>query len=238
MKNTYLLILLVATTAVQAQKSELGVKAGASISTLTYKGELFNNFVPDGKLKLSYALGVFLDVSLSDNFSLIPEVLLASKGSRAEYKTSFGGFASANPQTAVNITRLTYLEFPIYAAFKKPSENGTLFYKIGPYFGILLNGTIVGEMKASGGKEKLELEFGDGQNSEGNLISQFDSGMNFGIGYELNSGVSFNGTYSIGFKNIGNPGPFDPDPNDDQTISETYIKSMNRVFRLSIGVKL
>ncbi len=242
MKSIVLISLLIGFSNIYGQEASFGFKVGTNISNLKLEVPQSTSgiYAPDNKLKLSYAIGGFAEFSFSEKFSLMPELLLSSKGARVNYASNdfAGGFGGRPVITIENTIRLIYLEIPIYAVHKIPTNTGKFLMKAGPYFGTALSAKIASNMGGRNDKEILRLEFGDTQNPQGTIVRRLDAGINFGIAYEFASGVSLNATYSVGLTNIGDPDPVDPWPNDDFRPRSRFNESRNRIIRLALAFKL
>ncbi len=82
----------------------------------------------DSKLKFAYKAGVLYDLSITENFSVIPGLEFAVKG-----------FDSNEYDGAIN---LGYIQIPVFAAYKFPlNSNVNILVKAGPYvaYGVVAN---------------------------------------------------------------------------------------------------
>lgn len=108
-------ILLVAgSTSMNAQGIDFGVKAGANFSNLDGDGI-------DGDNLTSFHAGAVLEVNLFENFSLQPEVLYSSQGTKLEDED----------------IKLDYISVPVLAKFYLISDK--LSIEAGPQFSFLVN---------------------------------------------------------------------------------------------------
>lgn len=116
MKKLFLMaILLVAgSTSMNAQGIDFGVKAGANFSNLDGDGI-------DGDNLTSFHAGAVLEVNLFENFSLQPEVLYSSQGTKLEDED----------------IKLDYISVPVLAKFYLISDK--LSIEAGPQFSFLVN---------------------------------------------------------------------------------------------------
>ena len=99
-----------------AQQPKIGVTAGLNVSNITVSGGGTSN-----KFKAGFQAGVVADVDITDNFSIIPELLFGQRGCKSK----------------VNDTSMTlnYLQLPINAAYKFDVGYGSqLLVFAGPYF--------------------------------------------------------------------------------------------------------
>jgi hypothetical protein len=117
MKKAFLALALTlgVASAAQAQSARFGVKAGASLTSLT--GDDTDN----AKYKFGFNGGVMANFALNDMFSIQPEVLYSMKGAKADGRDS-----------RVN---LNYIDIPVLAKIST-GETG-LFFELGPQIGFL-----------------------------------------------------------------------------------------------------
>lgn len=118
MKKTFLALALTlgVAGAAQAQSARFGVKAGASLTSVTGKDS-------DGaKSKFGFNGGVMANFALNDMFSIQPEVLYSMKGAKSDDGSDLR-------------TNLNYIDVPVLA---KVSTGATgLFFELGPQIGFL-----------------------------------------------------------------------------------------------------
>ena len=118
-----------------AQTPKIGVTAGLNVSNLTTSGGGGSS-----DYKAGFQAGVVADFGLTENFSIIPELLFSQRG--CKYK-------DINESVTLN-----YLQLPINAAYKFDVGYGSkLFIFAGPYLGYGVSatnakfGSNVGEVK-------------------------------------------------------------------------------------------
>lgn len=122
MKNIVLSLALVisATAVAQAQSIKYGVKAGASLTSLT------GTNTGNRAYKVGFHGGVLANIGLSDMFSIQPEVLYSMKGSQAKGNSD-------------DKFRLHYLDVPVL--LKVATGKTGLFFELGPQVGFRLSAT-------------------------------------------------------------------------------------------------
>lgn len=171
--------ILMATTIVAAlavttsyAQPKLGFKAGVNLSNITN--------LPDGAdkpdMKIGFHVGGTVDLPLSDNFMISPELLFSTKGAKSEY-TIFG-------ETVKNTVNLSYIEVPILAKYML--ESGLNFYA-GPYLGFL-----------AGYKETSEFDGEKETSTDKEGVKGMDLGLNVGLGFLMENGVSISARYGMG----------------------------------------
>jgi opacity protein-like surface antigen len=177
------LFFVLALTVSQAQAVQItakGVKAGLAIAN--FSGDDVSD---NASAKIGFALGGYLTVSLSNDFSVQPELLIVQKGSKASME--FMG------ETYKEISRLTYLEIPILAKYSfAAGTNMKVFVFAGPALALKVGATSYAEYGGESNTETLEEAKG------------MDFGLAFGGGLEMPFGknvVTFDIRYTLGLSN-------------------------------------
>jgi Outer membrane protein beta-barrel domain len=120
--------------------------------------------------------------------------------------------------TETDVTRLTYLQVPIYGVYKHQlAEKGTLYGGLGPYFAYGLGGTV----KVTDTGKTTEFAAFD---ENGGGFKRFDAGLGIMAGYRLPNDLEFNLEYQLGLTNMNIGGGSD--------------KITNRVLSLNVGYPL
>lgn len=118
----------------------------------------------DTKTVVAYKVGISYDLGITNNFSIIPGVELATKG----YKSA----------VVDGDISMTYLQIPIRAAYKFTiSDNTKLSVKAGPYLAYGLFGS---DIQWYGGGKTNVFDSNGGFN-------RFDAGVNVGASVDFNS---------------------------------------------------
>ena len=151
-----------------AQDVDFGVKAGLNIAN-------FSGGDGDRNSLLTYHLGGVAEISLSERFSLQPEVLYTRQGSEAQ---------ATNEQEAVKV-KLDYLAIPLMAKYYI-ADRFTI--EVGPQFAFLL------EDKA----EFVDADLPDADTD----ASGFDLLANIGLGYAINNNIFLQTRYSYGITTV------------------------------------
>ncbi len=141
--------------------------------------------------RTAFHIGGMLEIALSDVFSLQPEVLYSAQGATLSENGVDGSF------------NFSYINIPVMAKYYVTEG---LSLEFGPQVGILVSA----ETEAEGTTSDIK-----------DYITSSDFGLNFGMGYKLESGVNFSARYNLGLSNI-----------DD---TESTDEVQNAVFQLSIG---
>ncbi len=166
MKNYVLIALfLVSCTATSfAQDLNFGAKAGANFANL---GSDFE----DSKTRTSIHLGGVLEASISDVFSVQPELLYSSQGSNSDLDDD-------------DVLKLDYLTIPILAKYYVADA---LSIEAGPQIGFLLSAKVEDdgdEIDIKDDTKSIDIGLALG------LGYKLDSGINFGARYYFGSDIN------------------------------------------------
>ena len=101
---------------------QFGAKAGMNVSTISDEG------FDDTKSKVGYYAGVFMNVPVSESFSIQPEVLYNNLGSKVS-STVLG-------TTYSSTLNLDYVAVPVMFQYKATPQ---FYLEAGPEFGFLVN---------------------------------------------------------------------------------------------------
>ncbi|MFD2562170.1 porin family protein [Aquimarina rubra] len=182
----------------QEEKIRFGAKAGLNLSSIT------GDFTDELSMRTSFHVGALVEIPLSDKFALQPELMYSAQG--AKYEFSEPGF------TDESTIKLDYLNIPVMAKFY-PVEGFSI--QAGPQLGVLLSAKDKGEDSIGGEYDDDIKEF----------ISSIDLGLNFGVGYQLEAGIFFEGRYNLGLTDI----------NDENTSDD--FSQRNSTIQFSVGYK-
>jgi hypothetical protein len=180
---------------IQAQSVDFGVKAGLNLASIT--GDDTSGL----DSRTAFHFGVVAEISVSDKFSVQPELLYSAQGA----KESFLG-----ESIKVNFD---YLTLPIMAKFYV-SKGFSL--EAGPQLGFLMSSKI----KAVGESEDLK-----------DITKGIDFGLDFGVGYKMDSGLNFGARYNLGLSNFWDI----PSGTVDPEFGIGDIKNQNAVIQLYVG---
>ncbi|KAA2245128.1 PorT family protein [Chitinophaga agrisoli] len=206
MKKYALLVLLALGTLSTYAQVSFGLKAGYSNSNIKFEDN-------EGISRLSaWHAGVIADLSLSEDFSLQPQLLVSAKGAQQ------GGVSVGGLNVGGTKMSLTYLELPVNFMYKIKAGSGKFFIGVGPYIAYGIGGKIGDQKIKFDGKSFEEVGEGD----ENAHLKALDFGGNILAGYELKNGLLFSINYSMGLTDISA---------DDE-------KSKNNYFGVSVGYLL
>lgn len=164
------LILLVAIALIgfnaNAQGVDFGVKAGANFAS--FGGDETDDF----GTRTSFHFGVTAGISVSDKFSVQPELVYSSQG----VSFDFDGFDGD--------VKLDYLNLPIMAQFQVADG---FSIEVGPQFGFLMSAKV----EAEGEEEDIKDE-----------LKGLDLAAGIGVNYAMASGLNFGARYNLGLSNV------------------------------------
>jgi hypothetical protein len=198
-------------TILSAQDVNYGVKLGLSNPKLSgFYGEVGHT------AKIGFNLGGFVEVVVSDQFSLQPELLFSTQGANTK-ETEI---------TYKSRLNLNYLNIPIMGKYYLQDY---ISIEFGPQFGFLVS------------KKEIypDEQMYESDESITDYVKNFDLGFNVGGSYDLNEKLSINLRYNIGLSNIFKDDSDEPgDYNEYNEFDGGIIPAKNRVVSLSILYKL
>ena len=183
-----------------AQETKFGVKGGLNVANLS--GD-----IEDNSSKVGFHVGGFVEIKVSDKFSVQPELLFSTQGTKLEESgTNYSYESNLN---------LSYLNIPVMAKYYvaerfslEPVPQVAFLKKAKSDFTATASGITVS------GDEDVKDEF-----------ESIDFGFNFGAGYDFTENLSAGLRYNLGLSNIAKT-----DSGDD-------FKLSNNVFSVSLGYK-
>lgn len=177
-KILFVASLAIFSVAVNAQRTTFGLKGGLNLSTVKTNDNDFND---ERSILPSFHFGPMLDIGMSNNFSIQPQLLLQGKGvaeSHGGHKDKF---------------KFLSLDLPVNLLYR---TNG-FFIGGGPNIGMNLSGKLEAESNPA---ENEDFEFGSGVNQ----FKRANFGVNFMTGYQTRNGLSLNVNYLAGLTNWAN----------------------------------
>ena len=190
MKKLLLTAVFAVITIVSINAQEFGAKAGVNFASLNGDEDF------DGRT--SFFVGGVVEFEISESFSLQPELLYSSQGAKSSFSEEGFDFEST--------IKLDYLNIPLMAKYYVTEG---LSIEAGPQVGFLLSAKA--EYKEDGESDSEDIK---------DELKSVDFGLNFGLGYKLDSGLNFGARYNLGLSNV-------PDEDD--------FDLKNGVFQIAIG---
>lgn len=160
-----------------AQESKFGIKGGMNLAN-------FSGDVEDNSTKVGFNVGGFVEIKISEKFSVQPELLFSTQGAQSKYTEDTIKFKEE--------LNLSYINIPVMAKFYVADK---FSLEAGPQIGFLVSA-------------KAKAEVTDGINSsseEGDVKDGFkstDFGFNLGTGYDFTDNLSAGVRYNLGLSNI------------------------------------
>jgi len=213
MKKIYILFLAFALVIAGANAQELrvGIKGGPSLAT-----EVFDDY--DGnQMTLGYHFGAYVEMLLTDQFSVQPEVLFSNQGSR------FEDYEDPSYELWDDRHITNYLNIPVVAKFY-PVKGFNIH--AGPQIGFLLS--------AKNTYSEWTLETDQDLSYDEDIKEHFknlDVGVVMGLGYEHESGLSATARYVLGISDIND---YQGNSEFDYDLTSTD-KIRNQVLQVSLG---
>lgn len=181
-------------------------------------------------------IGVFVERPLNDRFSVVPEIQLAMKGGKYDYKDSQYGVDELDPDDenydeghGVEVFELrdmhrndmlVYLHVPVLFEAKLELPSGYLFAGAGPYvsYGVYSH-TFDMEQNRYNKKENPPFYY--------NVYHNYDFGAAFRLGYQTSGSFFFQAGYERSL--------FDIKPSQTYAEGETRFSVKNSVFTFTVG---
>lgn len=201
--------------AMQAQEIRFGAKAGVNFASVG------GDETDDVDGKTGFHIGGLVEIMITDEFGVQPELLYSAQGSKSEFTEDLGGGFFDIMGKYTQKTKLDYINIPIMAKYYVTEG---LAIEAGPQIGFLVSANSESEVEISG----ADADIFEGDTDSGDVdISDFTSGVDFGVGvgasYRLDMGVFFGARYNLGLSNI-----------NDFAGSDDF-KNQNNVIQLSVG---
>lgn len=168
MKKLFLGVALAAGSLAFAQ--QFGIKGGLNVSSLSKDG------FADAKSKAGFYAGAFVNVPISESFSIQPEVVYNNIGAKV---TLLG---------TENNLNLNYISIPVMFQYNATPQ---FYVEAGPEFSFLLNSKI----KSS---SALLETIANSLNSN-DFYNTFNFGLGVGAGFNITNNIGVNARYVAGF---------------------------------------
>ena len=225
MKKLFLGLGLVVGTFAFAQTSPtFGLKAGVNVSSISKDG------YDDAKSKAGFSGGVFMNLPVSEQFSIQPEVMYSQLGSKVTNKYSTTVAGNTYQATSTAKLNLDYITIPVMFQFR---ATPAFYLEAGPEFGFLtsakakdINTTVVNGSTTNTSTSTSE----DLKDS----FSGFNMGAALGLGYDITPNFGINARYVAGFTDINKK---DSNTNGNTSLQNDGYKNRNNTFQAGIYYK-
>ena len=197
-----LTIVLFGFSSIIAQNIKYGSKIGINIANIS------GDETDDLNTRTSLHAGAVAEIIISDEFSFQAELLYSAQGAKSDYSETLDEVTFR--YTSV---KLEYINVPLLAKYYV-TEGFSL--EAGPQVGFLITADREFEKTDNGETETGAEDILD-------EIKGIDFGLNFGLGYKLDSGIFLAASYNFGLSDIND---FE---GTDQLINQ------NQVVQVSVG---
>ena len=176
------------------QRIKFGIKAGLNLSFFDEK--ILNT---DPSLKVGFNVGSVLNIAVNDRFSVQPEILFSTQGSKYEISVPVGVNQTAD--TEYNYI-LSYVNIPIMA---KVNLIHGLHLLAGPQLGFLVSDELELTASIPGGPTITQS-----RSAPDNVYATFDFALGLGLSYVIIPSLEVEGRFNLGLTNTndsssGNP---------------------------------
>lgn len=174
MKKVFLIVCVSLMSLVASAQVTWNVKAGLGTAWCTVDEEGISK-----ETHIVGKLGVGLEKPITQNFSVMPSLEIALKGTKWKVDDYV--------ETFTQKVNLTYLQIPILGAYRfNLNDSWNIVAKAGPYFAYALSGKIK--------EDSDEYDIFDEADMEGDTANRFDAGIILGADFEYHrfvAGIEF-----------------------------------------------
>lgn len=195
------------------QPIRFGIKAGGN-SAYFSKQEFGMN-----SQKLGFHAGAFVNIPISKQFSLQPEVLYNQMGAKdvlSSTKEVTPDGTTIKTKVEDKVT-MNYISVPLMVQMR-PTDK--FYIEAGPEFSYFLDGKSKGKTKVTGNGTSVETASEDLDKDQ---INKFNFGLGLGLGYDITSNIGINARYVNSLTKIEKSSP--------------AAENNNRVFQLGLNYK-
>ncbi len=203
MKKTTVFILVftvifMAALSARANDVTFGIRGGLNIANFT--GDDTEVVDDDTGEKIStesllgMAIGGYLNIPISETFSIQPELIYSQKGAKYSQTYTFQGM-EIEYEAAF---KLDYLDIPVLAKISFPSGSSTPYLYFGPSIGMNLSAKLEVEVTSGG------ITLSDSADMK-DYVKSTDTGIVVGGGIQLTGGLSLDARYTVSLSTIDEP---------------------------------
>jgi hypothetical protein len=183
-------------------KTTFGIKGGVNFANVSQQMAGSTASLSAGNLT-TFSAGLFIDIAVSESFSIQPGVYYSNKGYKFDGGFDYGIGTIEN----INIqTKITYIQVPLNFLYNVNTNAGKLFIGGGPFAAVAIKARNKGQITADeeayfddSGSADLDAEQPIGK--EGGL-KRMDYGVTGLAGFRLNNGLLISANYDLGLANI------------------------------------
>lgn len=212
----FVLLLPVFSHSLFAQNSPIKIGLRGGVNITDWRGDAMESFSELAEMTTvlktesltGFHAGVFLEIPVTDRFSIEPGVFYSQKGLKVSQTLSEGGFLNLKGEIS---SKLSYIELPVLA---KVYITEGLYLTGGPQVAYLASSKIRAEAGVLG------FSIGEDFNVDPGF-RKFDFGVVGGLGFQFKNGLSISATYDHGLSTL------------DEGSSD--VNAFNRAVKFSLG---
>lgn len=173
--------------------------------------------------KLGFHAGVFVNIPISKQFSLQPEVLYNQMGAKdVAYSTETTTGATTVKTKGESKITMNYISVPLMLQMR-PADK--FYIEAGPEFSYFINGKTKGEATVSSTTGGVTTTTTNSQSDDINKdnINKFNFGLGLGLGYDITNNIGISARYTNSLTKIEKSRP--------------AAENNNRVFQLGLNYK-
>ena len=191
-KTLFILVVSLFLGSASFAQVKVGLTAGVNAANFIFSEK---DLEPFNTNRYGLCGGLVIDLGVTKNFSIVPEILYIQKGAGVTIKED-----SKNSEKMM--TNLDYVQVPLNLTLKiNMGKSAKFLILAGPYAGYAISAKSVYETKIDGVKTKdtENLDLGKREDE----INPLDIGANIGLGFEFGK-LFFKSQVNAGLKNIIN----------------------------------
>lgn len=199
------------------QPVRFGIKAGGNSAYFSEQKFGMNS------QKLGFHAGTFVNIPISKQFSIQPEVLYNQMGARdVAYSTETTTGATTVKTKGENKVTMNYISVPLMVQMRPMDK---FYIEAGPEFSYFINGKTKGEATISSTTGGITTTTTQSQSDDINKdnINRFNFGLGLGLGYDITNNIGISARYTNSLTKIEKSRP--------------AAENNNRVFQLGLNYK-
>lgn len=199
------------------QPIRFGIKAGGNSAYFSAQSFGMNS------QKLGFHAGAFVNIPISKQFSLQPEVLYNQMGAKdVAYSTETTTGATTVKTKGESKVTMNYISVPLMVQMRPMDK---FYIEAGPEFSYFINGKTKGEATIASTTGGITTTTSQSQSDDLNKdnINRFNFGLGLGLGYDITNNIGISARYTNSLTKIEKSRP--------------AAENNNRVFQLGLNYK-
>lgn len=199
------------------QPIRFGIKAGGNSAYFSAQSFGMNS------QKLGFHAGAFVNIPISKQFSLQPEVLYNQMGAKdVAYSTETTTGATTVKTKGESKVTMNYISVPLMVQMRPMDK---FYIEAGPEFSYFINGKTKGEATITSTTGGITTTTSQSQSDDLNKdnINRFNFGLGLGLGYDITNNIGISARYTNSLTKIEKSRP--------------AAENNNRVFQLGLNYK-